>query len=245
LDHADRLGLLGRVETQALMWEPAIPLERAGEWVRIALPLQPDASGAPVTGWVIADHLTNPAIRGPHRWIVVTDRLAPARGSHGWVALSIGTLMPAAPANLSTAHVLTPDGQQLTLDQDHVADADPPEPVPSALAVAAKWLAVPYLWGGLSGHGVDCSGLVHLAARTLGHVFPRNAADQSQQPRSPFQEPLHFYNDQSRRRVRHVAIGLDQRTVLHAPRTGRTVEIILREADPNEPDNASTLLPRR
>jgi cell wall-associated NlpC family hydrolase len=223
------------------MWEPATPLERSGEWVRVALPLQPDATGAPLTGWVIADHLTSPTVDGPHRWIVVTERLAPARGTHGWVALSIGTLMPAGPAHASTAHVLTPDGQQLTLDPVHVGEADSPEPSPSALAVAAKWLAVPYLWGGLSGHGVDCSGLVQVAARTLGHVFPRNAADQSQRPRSPFAEPLHFYYDQSRRRVRHVAIALDATSILHAPRTGRTVEIIRRADDPNEPDRAWTL----
>jgi len=47
------------------------------------------------------------------------------------------------------------------------------------LAVARGFLGAPYLWGGLSRDGIDCSGLVHLAHRAVGVRVPRDAADQA------------------------------------------------------------------
>lgn len=47
------------------------------------------------------------------------------------------------------------------------------------LDLARGFLGTPYVWGGLSDDGVDCSGLVHLAHRLLGVRVPRDAADQA------------------------------------------------------------------
>ena len=46
------------------------------------------------------------------------------------------------------------------------------------LEEARAYLGAPYEWGGMSGRGIDCSGLIHMAFRRLGVLVPRDSWQQ-------------------------------------------------------------------
>jgi hypothetical protein len=83
------------------------------------------------------------------------------------------------------------------------------------VAVAARLTGVPYRWGGRSGDGIDCSGLVQLALAFAGIVAPRDSDQQQSLGRAVAEgEPLRrgdlvFLPG-------HVGIMADETHLLHA-----------------------------
>ena len=66
----------------------------------------------------------------------------------------------------------------------HVAPLDAP-PEPDYVAVAERFLNVPYLWGGRTSIGLDCSALVQLALMAAGIAAPRDTDMQRDQLGAP------------------------------------------------------------
>jgi len=60
----------------------------------------------------------------------------------------------------------------------HLASLDFVEP--DFVAVAERFLGVPYLWGGKTALGLDCSGLVQVALTATGRICPRDSDMQEQ-----------------------------------------------------------------
>jgi len=93
----------------------------------------------------------------------------------------------------------------------------------SLLQDAARMTGVPYLWGGTSGNGIDCSGLTRLLHRWIGIEIPRDA-DMQHAAARPVEPPfevgdLFFFGESdSQRRVTHVGISLGGWKIVHASR---------------------------
>jgi cell wall-associated NlpC family hydrolase len=89
------------------------------------------------------------------------------------------------------------------------------------VAVAERFLHVPYLWGGKTSLGLDCSGLVQLALNTAGLPCPRDSHQQEQAVGAP----LDLGNERIIPDLRrgdllfwkgHVAIARSPDTLIHA-----------------------------
>lgn len=82
-------------------------------------------------------------------------------------------------------------------------------------ATAMLFAETPYFWGGRSGFGIDCSGLVQLALDRAGISCPRDTQDQENSIGIPVDE-----NDLRRGDIvffpNHVGIMLDDTQIIHA-----------------------------
>ncbi|MBV9323170.1 MAG: C40 family peptidase [Chloroflexi bacterium] len=100
----------------------------------------------------------------------------------------------------------------------------------SVTQVAEQWLGVPYVFGGCSTHGVDCSCLVELIYQRLGINLPRTAAEQfaATTRLSPDQlQPgdLVFFANTYMPGISHVGIYIGNRQQINAPTEGQSVSI--------------------
>ncbi len=87
-----------------------------------------------------------------------------------------------------------------------------------AVSVALRLLGVPYLWGGRSAFGIDCSGLVQLAWAAKGVALPRDASQQcgvGQAVGVGERGDLAFFSNDNGAIV-HVGILLSPGEILHA-----------------------------
>jgi cell wall-associated NlpC family hydrolase len=94
-----------------------------------------------------------------------------------------------------------------------------------AVAIAERYLGVPYVWGGASPSGFDCSGLTMYVYAQLGVSLPHNAAAQysalphvSESDLEP--GDLVFFDG-----LNHVGIYIGGGSIIHAPHTGTVVQI--------------------
>ena len=115
---------------------------------------------------------------------------------------------------------------QLVLAKDQAGDQ-----AKNLITRAMALLGVPYKMGGTSeSSGFDCSGFVrHIYEKSVGQILPRRAVDQARATEVIDKEELKpgdlvFFNTM-RRAFSHVGIYVGDGKFIHAPRTGKSVNV--------------------
>lgn len=193
--------------SQALMGTPVTILEKGREWSHVQTP-----DG--YRGWIINHSMVFPSVEEMKAW---------SRAEKAIITAPYEIRDVDSRTDLVAGDVLVIDGDSLCLPDGRkiLAPAGAFEPLaelsarpfdPARLPRTAElYMGSPYLWGGLSPKGMDCSGLVRIAYAAQGRLLARDA---SQQIHLGVEVPadslragdLLFVGDPKTGRITHVAI---------------------------------------
>jgi cell wall-associated NlpC family hydrolase len=76
-------------------------------------------------------------------------------------------------------HVRLPDKRDEWIQAGDVVPDPKPLSIPESIELAKRFLGIPYLWGGSSSFGFDCSGFTQMLVRVRGVIMPRDADKQA------------------------------------------------------------------
>lgn len=232
-----RRGLFERSQSEALYAERVVVVGLRPHWAQVVVPSQPtpkDRRGYP--GWIPLRQLTARAPLRTPEVATVISRTAWLRADDAQhvrtLEISFGTTLHALGRVGRFVRVVTPRGLRRRVASGavvvHATGSAALQPSRRSLRRSAKtFLGLPYLWGGLSGFGMDCSGLTWLDYRAHGITIPRDALPQSRHGRRvsrPAVGDLLFYA--SNGLVHHVSMYIGRGYMIQAPHTGDVVRIV-------------------
>lgn len=238
----------GELVTQQLMGFPVKILAVEGEWYRIET-----IDG--YKGYIIGNTLHPVSAEEYNEWknservIVNTNKELAIVDDDG---KQISDIVPGAILEYEgvchgdslTARVILPDGREGTLPADVLMSLTEwrrqPLSVDRVIAYGMDNLGAPYLWGGMSPKGMDCSGLTWTSYWLNGRLLQRDASKQALMGekitdwRKLKAGDLAFFGNPSTRRITHVALLRDgQGNIVHS--SGGRVR--LNSLDPQSPDH--------
>jgi gamma-D-glutamyl-L-lysine dipeptidyl-peptidase len=81
--------------------------------------------------------------------------------------------------NRGWIQIRLPDLKTAWIQQGDVISDPKPRTIDESIALAKRFLGLPYLWGGRSSFGFDCSGFTQMLVRARGINMPRDADQQA------------------------------------------------------------------
>ncbi len=175
-------GHSAEMATQAILGTPVRLLKKSGGWILIQTPDH-------YIGWVDGDALVQKDSLSMATWKAKKRIIyLPLIGSgtdpetkESVTDIVAGSILTLAGTTKSELILELPDGRKIAIPAGDCMDFDQwknkPNPLPSELSRFAKTLmGRPYLWGGTSTKGVDCSGFVKTVYFVNGTILARDAS---------------------------------------------------------------------
>ena len=159
--------------TQGLMFESVSILDKKDNWLNISM-----EDG--YEGWIHHFYLSENQVNFQNS-LILTDRYTPLRSERGkdsqiMALLSFGTAMPLIEQTSGYCKIQKINGQGAFIPaQQEIIQQNRNDIV----KVATNLLGVPYLWGGKSSFGYDCSGFVQMVLKTAGISIKRDSSQQA------------------------------------------------------------------
>ena len=174
--------------TETLMGSRVRLLKRQGSWYYAQTETER------YLGWVEPDHIAVVTRAGADIWassslVMTTARFAlvrerPDADAEPVCDLLVGDVLKSNGRENGWVAVELPDGRKGFTEEKHLEDyaswKQSRRPTPDTVeAVAKSFLGVPYLWGGTSAYGFDCSGFVKIVYKLNGIELSRDADQQA------------------------------------------------------------------
>lgn len=197
----------GARDRQLLMGCAVTVVERRNEWAFVQ-------DQNLYCGWVTQSALGTGIADPTHRVAVPATQVYPSANfkQRAIATLSLGARLTVKRTDGNWAE-LTSGGFVPAI---HLDD----QPATDAATVASLLVGTPYVWGGNSRDGIDCSGLVQLALNACGQICPGDSDQQrglgAEAGTNPRRGDLFFWPG-------HVAVALDDRDMIHATAFGMAV----------------------
>ncbi len=197
-------------------------LDEQGDWV---FTKQEDG----YLGWVYKPYLTTgSAVQATHLVLISSYglRMQPDRESEIVTRVMSGTGVVMEETRGEWARVVANKTGWMPLTFLRALNALPTsleEKRKALLRDATRMMGVPYLWGGTSSNGIDCSGFVRLLHQWVGVQIPRDADMQhtaAQPVEPPFEigDLLFFGEKNGERHITHVGMSLGGWKIIHSSR---------------------------
>lgn len=245
LTYETRLALCdeNRIQSQALFGQEVLILEEKEGWSHVIVLDQAsskDERGYP--GWIPSVQLSEQAVQSTSdSFAIITRKFADLFTEEGdkELQLSYLTSLPVEREDGERLVVRTPSGMKYVKREDvYISTEAVKDRKGNGFDIVKSgeaFLDLPYLWGGMSSYGFDCSGFSYSMCKASGYVIPRDAGDQAKEGMNvPLDQLkagdlLFFAYEEGKGSIHHVGIYHGDGKMIHSPNTGKTIEIITLE----------------
>jgi hypothetical protein len=194
--------------SQILLGERFSIVDKAGDWTKIRMFFDDSY------GWVDNEHFIFQEHSVLGKSTILTLGIRAYREDGSGITIYCG----------SEVYEISADNKNFRVGNDLYRVENPVPFIPpenNLASTAAIYLNAPYLWGGRTGHGIDCSGLTQLVYKMHGKSIPRNSYEQVEKGETinllsdAIAGDLLFFDNDSGH-ITHVAMMYDPEHVIHA-----------------------------
>ncbi|OMC84274.1 hypothetical protein BK128_16990 [Viridibacillus sp. FSL H7-0596] len=242
LSYYQKLNTLGRIDTQALYGQEVKLIEKQKGWLKIAVIDQfSPKSMQGYRGWVPASHIiTSKKDTSNCNIVIVKEKVAnlytSTKNRKKSLQISFNTILPIIDETKRWYVIQTPTGKNRYIKKSTAYKYRNYSSIPNPTAkdiikTGKEFLGLPYLWGGISAYGFDCSGFVYSIYKQHGILIPRDSSVQAVHGKPVSLKNLKpgdllfFANNNGKGKIHHVAMYIGKGQIIHSPNYNRSLEI--------------------